>query len=285
MTTTDHPYRGARAALATMHGKDAAIGPPLVERLGLVIFVPEKMDTDRLGTFSGDVERPGSLVETGIAKARMGLVATGTSLGLASEGSYGPHPQMPFLPAGFEVLVLIDTQRNLTLVERLMEPACVFAHETVTPETDLSDFLNRCHFPDHGLIVRAETLPGPVVKGIQDPAVLSDAIAAVCRASSQGTALVQTDMRAHMNPTRMKTLRRLAHRLADRLACLCPRCGAPGFGLMDVERGLPCGLCGAPTRVVRLEIHRCSACDATQRCVPADTPAKADPAQCNLCNP
>ena len=32
----------------------------------------------------------------------------GLALGLASEGSYGPHPVVPFVPSGLELLVLVD---------------------------------------------------------------------------------------------------------------------------------------------------------------------------------
>ena len=44
-------------------------------------------DTDVLGTFTGDVPRPGSPFETAVAKARIGMGLTGCSLGLASEGT------------------------------------------------------------------------------------------------------------------------------------------------------------------------------------------------------
>lgn len=42
-------------------------------------------------------------------------------------------------------------------------------------------------------------------------------------------------------------------------------CGAPGFGVETVLRGLPCADCGAPTRIVRGELHRCRRCGASKR--------------------
>jgi len=43
-----------------MHGKAAAIVPPLV-RHGISLMVPEGLDTDRFGTFTADVLRKGTM--------------------------------------------------------------------------------------------------------------------------------------------------------------------------------------------------------------------------------
>ncbi|MBM3504468.1 MAG: hypothetical protein FJX65_11400 [Alphaproteobacteria bacterium] len=63
-------YRQRRAVLATMHGKERVFARPLRVALGLELVVPEGLDTDRLGTFSGEVERVGSPWEVAIRKAR-----------------------------------------------------------------------------------------------------------------------------------------------------------------------------------------------------------------------
>lgn len=54
---TDWPYAGQGAVLATMHGEKAAFGPALARELGLRLIVPEGIDTDALGTFTGEVVR------------------------------------------------------------------------------------------------------------------------------------------------------------------------------------------------------------------------------------
>jgi hypothetical protein len=77
-------YRDRRAVLATMHGKERAIGRPLRAGLGLEIVVPAALDTDRLGTFSGEVERVGSPWDVAIRKARFGMAATGLPFGIAN---------------------------------------------------------------------------------------------------------------------------------------------------------------------------------------------------------
>ena len=54
---------GRAIALASRHGKERAIAPVLKERLDLSIIVPEHLDTDALGTFTGEVDRPGDMTE------------------------------------------------------------------------------------------------------------------------------------------------------------------------------------------------------------------------------
>ncbi|MGF1525433.1 MAG: DUF6671 family protein [Candidatus Competibacterales bacterium] len=292
MSQPFHPYCGRRAVLATMHRKQEAIAPPLASQLGLVIEVPDALDTDRLGTFTGEVERPGPMLETAIAKARAGMAASGLPLGLASEGSYGPHPSMPFIPAGIELLVWVDDERPMVLTEHVIDEQTNYHHVIARPGTDIGDFLTQVRFPSHGLIACPHTADhsgrstfGPIVKGLQTEAELYEAIARCSRASPEGAAMVQTDMRAHRNPTRMATLGRLAERLAQRLARLCQACGAPGFGLVGVEKGLPCGWCGYPSNQVQFEIWGCGVCDHREQRIPPGRPETADPGYCDLCNP
>ena len=153
----------------------------------------------------------------------------------------------------------------------------------------LGDFLARAQFPSHRLIV-SPNQPGAVgqgefVKGIGDLAALGAAMQHCAALSQDGLALVQTDMRAHMNPTRMQMLRLLAERLAERLLNACPGCAAPGYGLIDVRRGLPCQCCGAETELVAREVHGCSACGLREDMMRADALALAEPGDCPSCNP
>lgn len=52
----------------------------------------------------------------------------------------------------------------------------------------------------------------------------------------------------------MSVIAELAKRLAHRVARLCAQCGAPGWGIVGVERGLPCEACGAATELAQAEI-------------------------------
>ncbi|RMC29973.1 DUF6671 family protein [Paracoccus alkanivorans] len=282
------PYRGRCAVLATMHGKEATIAPPFAERLGLSVEIPPGLDTDSLGTFSGEIARTGTIEEAAIAKARLGMAVTGVTLAIASEGSYGPHPQIPFIAAGFELMVLVDDDRGIVIREHLIDESPTYEHANAESVRELDGFLSRIGFPDHAVIVRPNGPDGsapPIHKGIRSSADLQTAIEDCATRSDDGRAFVQTDMRAHMNRTRMATLGRLAERLAARISCLCPTCRTPGYGLTGVDKGLPCSWCGGPSILVRHQILGCVSCNHVERRARPDGLTHADPGQCPTCNP
>ncbi len=286
--TPNHHYTGRTAALATMHGKQAAISPVLEARLGLSIVVPDSLNTDTLGTFTGEVERPGNMLETAIAKARLGMQAAGTDIGIASEGSYGPHPIMPFVPLGRELIVLVDDARGITIKEVLLCETTNFHHVLAGSINGIDDFLERVRFPAHGLIVRPNRPTAAatrIVKGIQCRDSLAETILDSAESSSDGRARIEADMRAHQNPTRMAAIADASSLLAERVNSLCPSCETPGFGREGSEAGLPCSWCGAPTERVLREIFGCVACDYTEKKARGDGLTEADPGQCQYCNP
>jgi hypothetical protein len=271
-----------------MHGKDEVIAPVLRDRIGLAVVTAPGVDTDVLGTFSGDIPRAGTMREAAIAKARLGMAATGLSIGIASEGSYGPHPHIPFLPGGIELLVLIDDKRGIVVTEHLVEDAPVYGHAFARTIQELDPFLEGIGFPEHGVIVKSAVdgaADGMIRKDMRGKDELETAVIECAAFSKDGRALVQTDMRAHMNPTRMGSIRRLAAALAERLDAFCPACGLPGYGQVDVETGLPCKDCGAPSLMVRHRVFGCVACEHQDRRPRADGRTHADPGHCPLCNP
>jgi len=81
-----------------------------------------------------------------------------------------------------------------------------------------------------------------IVKGIQTFDKLKEAFIKYCRASTDGLVSVETDMRAHMNPTRMGVIKELANRFALRLATHCPLCFNLGWGLVGNQKGLEAGI-------------------------------------------
>ncbi len=286
--STPNPYHGCDAVLATMHGKEAAIAPLLRERIGLAVVVPEEIDTDAFGTFTGEIPRHGTIKEAAIAKARLGMATTGLSLGIASEGSYGPHPFIPFIPAGVELLVVVDDERGIVVSEHFLYEETNFSHIVTNDPEGIDDFLHKAGFPEHGMVVgpsspaAGQSTP---LKGIQTRADLGEAIRSGAAASADAKALVQTDMRAHQNPTRMAAIGRLTERLAQRLMAFCPACGMPGFGLVEVVKGLPCEACSGPSTLVLHEVFSCTACDHQEQRPRADGLQFAEQVWCSLCNP
>ena len=111
-----HPYFHKRIALTTKHDKLRLIKPAFDEYVGCELF-EVNLDTDKLGTFSGEIERVAPPRETAIQKARIGMKKKGLSLGTASEGSVGPDPIVPFIHSNTEHLVLVDDEIGIVISE------------------------------------------------------------------------------------------------------------------------------------------------------------------------
>jgi hypothetical protein len=282
----DHPsYAGQQVCLATMHGKERATGRPFRLGLGVELVLPPDLDTDSLGTFTGESARPADAATTCRIKAEAGMANTGLPLGLASEGSFGPHPAVPLLAVGHEWMTFVDGAQGLVVTEQLLCWRTNFSHCLLAPGEDPAAWLQRVGFPVHAVIVRPNGPAGAATKGIQSPEQLTAALQWAAAHSNDGRVLLETDMRAHLNPTRMASIRRLAFRLVRRIRSRCPECSAPGWGWVEGITGLPCGWCGEPTPLIRLELHGCGAC-GHRRCTPRrDGKVTADPGQCPHCNP
>ncbi|MBS3896542.1 DUF6671 family protein [Silanimonas sp.] len=279
------PYPDPRVAIATLHGKAEALRPALA-RVGLVP-VTVAVDTDAFGTFSGEIERRADPRETAIAKARLGMTTSGLPLGLATEGSFGPDPLLGFLPAHHELLAFVDDTHGQVLVLEQTGRDSNWQSKTLRHADEAWPLLQASGFPEHAVLVRPNLFqPGmPVAKGLRDPAAVAAAIAHAAALSADGLARLDTDMRAHMNPTRMRRIAALGEALAQRLATPCPACGTPGFGLTGTEPGLPCELCGEATDLVRDEIHGCGVCGVRETRPRADGRTAADAGHCPECNP
>lgn len=283
------PYAGRRVCLTTLHGKERVLARPFFHGLGAqLVVVP--CDTDQLGTFSGEVERRDDARTTCERKARLGLEASGLSLGLASEASFGPHPAVPLLSVGQELLLFVDLERSLTVVEQRLDLRTTLARRSLEPadlgSESVQAWLAQVRFPSHALIARpADGHPGPCLKAIRTLADLEQALDRCAAASPGGRVWLETDMRAHCNPTRMASIRRLGFQLVRRLRRLCPACGAPGWGLQATLPGLPCGSCGTATGLTAQERWGCVACPHTVLQPRRDGLTWADPSQCPWCNP
>ncbi len=279
-------------ALATCHGKERVLSRPFRSALNLTVVVASGFDTDRFGTFSGERPRPGDGRETCRRKAEAGMDHTGLDLGLASEGSFGPHPAFPWLAAGSEWLTFIDRRAGLLIEEHLSDPRTNFDQRLVGPADDIEDWLMRVGFPSHALIARPHGADrcgiagsSPLLKGIRDHGELERALGRCAKASPEGLVRLETDMRAHCNPTRLRVIRTLAFRLVRRIASPCPACGAPGWGLCEGLAGLPCDWCGAPTPRIRAEVWGCVVCAHRRVKSRLDGRRSADPGDCSRCNP
>lgn len=283
MTVPEHPLCGRPLAIATMHGKEAVLVPPLVRVLGVAPVVPTGFDTDAFGTFTGDIARVGTALDTARRKARAAMARCGLTTAVASEGSFGPHPGVPLLPMAAELVLLLDDELGIEVIAEDVGIETNFAGQDVTDVAAARVFAARVHFPSHQLVLLVDGVPGATVRGIGDADRLGAEVERLLRA--HGRVRVQSDMRADRNPTRMRAIARAAERLAVRAGTLCTHCGWPGYGLVGTERGLPCADCGEPSSLVRVERLGCARCGTHTERPRSDGRTHCDPGECEWCNP
>ena len=271
-------------ALLTQHGKEDLIAPVFQRALGWRVERVDGFDTDLLGTFTRDRERPGSQIDAARIKARKGMELSGCRRGLASEGAFMEDPVGGFFPWNVELLVYIDDERGLE-VTGMAQGAAANVHKWVNSWDELLQAANEARFPSHHLVLRPDDENHPhVIKGVSDEGGLRAAYEAALAQSTRGVVFVESDLRAFANPTRQGLIVAAAENLVAKLASRCPVCQCPGYAPVSPLRGLPCRQCGTPTRGLLGERWRCVGCgheaDVLQTHV-----RWADPAQCDRCNP
>ncbi|MEN8835901.1 MAG: DUF6671 family protein [Polaribacter sp.] len=277
-------FAGRKLVIATKHKKEAVIAPIIEQSLGVKCFVPKNFDTDLLGTFSGEVERKQNPLETAKQKCLQAMKYSNCDLGIASEGSFGPHPSLFFTNADDEFLIFIDKKNNLEIVVREVNLETNFNAITVSNENEMLDFAKKVGFPSHALILRkSEKETTHLVKGIKDEKKLKNEFQKLLE--KFGSVYVETDMRAMNNPTRMKVIQKASEKLKDKIASCCPKCNTPGFGITEAKKGLPCSLCGTPTNTTLSFIYKCIKCSFQKEDLYPNNKETEDPMYCNYCNP
>ena len=277
-------YSGRQVALLTQHGKERVLAPVLAAVLGCRVERVAGYDTDLLGTFTRDIPRAGTQIEAARKKARIGMELSGLPLGLASEGSFGPDPMIGMLPWNVEFLIWIDDVHGLEVIG-MAQGKANFAHLLARDWAAAEVFARQWEFPEHHLVVRPEREDDSRIhKGISSWAELEAIFTWALEQSPSGLVFLETDVRAHANPTRLENIRLAAEDLGRKLCSFCPECGAPGFWIVERVPGLPCEDCGAPTRESQADVLGCVKCPhrVTRERTDRNT---ADPGRCDYCNP
>ncbi len=277
-------FLGRKAVLATKHKKEEVMAPILEKELGLQCVTLQELDTDTLGTFSGEVERKDDPVTTLRNKCLMAIEASGLSLAIANEGSFGAHPSIFFAHADDEIVMLLDKDNGLEIIERELSLETNFDGTEIKSVDELIAFATKVGFPSHGIILKKAK---NIFKGIIKESRSLDELLKNYHSikNHNGSAYAETDMRAMCNPTRMKVIELATIKLVQKAKSPCPSCGTPGFGIVHAEKGLPCELCGLPTRSTLRHIYGCQKCNyQTQLEYPHEKRVE-DPQHCDFCNP
>ena len=277
-------FRGKVLHMVSRHQKQQYIEPALAGRLGFICNTVSEVDTDLLGTFSGEIARTLSPLESAREKCKRAREFVRDGYLLASEGSFGPHPTLGWVTAGEEWLLFYDIGESAEVIVRDITLDTCFWREAIESEQQCVDFLQKVGFPNQRVIVKSsQEQPEIIVKNGSTSEEIVQNMRYLLK--EKGTCYIETDMRAMFNPTRQQHLAKLAHILADKLNSTCPFCGWYGFSVTSVERGLPCSWCGTPTNSVLNEIYTCKRCDWQQNIKYSQGIQHEDPQYCNQCNP
>lgn len=277
-------FSGRKLFIATKHKKEEVISPVLTESLHVECIFDQTIETDSLGTFTGEIERIDDVLETARKKCRMGMMIGNCDMAVASEGSFGPHPTLGFVNADDEILMFMDAKNQLEIVVRELSLNTNFNGRDIKTEAELKAFSDQAGFPDHGLILRkAQGDNSDIIKGITHPKQLKDAFDSFIK--RYGSAYLETDMRAMYNPTRMEVIKLAARKLADKITSLCPQCSYPGFGVIRAKAGLPCSNCGFPGRSILYHEYQCVKCNYTEEKKYPHGKKTEEPTFCDICNP
>ncbi len=277
-------FQNRKLLIATKHQKEKVIAPILERELGVICFVDETYDTDMLGTFTGEIERELDPISSAREKCLRAMKINNCDLGIASEGSFGPHPSLYFVHADDEFLIFIDTSHNIEVIVRELSTSTNFNGKLIQTQKELLEFAKQIGFPLHGLILRkSKDQNVDIHKGITNKEALKKSFEKLY--SKYESVYAETDMRAMFNPKRMKVIEKATLKLVQKIKSTCPQCLMPGFGITDVKKGLDCSLCGSPTNSTLSYLYVCQHCKFTKEEMYPSKKTREDPKYCDYCNP
>ena len=268
--------------IATQHQKELVIKPILEKELFLQCYTPDQLNTDQFGTFSGEIERRLSPLNAARAKCDLAHQLTGCDLVVANEGSFGPHPNLFFIPANEELMLLRDYKNNLSIWTSVLSTETNFNSLEISNANQLGDFAKSIGYPSHGFILLSSDRT-QVRKEFKTLEEANHALTTLTKGA--GRCIAETDMRAMNNPTRMNVIEELTHKLVKKINTVCPSCKAPGFDVIRVNTGLPCMACKSATSSTLSLVKGCLSCTYEEEVHYPNNKQEEDPMYCNYCNP
>jgi hypothetical protein len=273
-------FKGRKLVIATKHGKEKVIAPQLEEALGVETMVSEGLDTDLLGTFTGEVERTLDPLSAARTKCQLAMDMHRLDLAVATEGSFVPHPNFPWASMHHEIIFLVDAAHDVEFWVDLSTLHTPFKRKTIATILELDEFCAKVGFPGQRVILSSKS---GIRKGLASREDLLDAAEELGLRSYP--IVVETDMRAMCSPTRMTWIGKVTEQLVNHLRNHCPECYFPGLQLNEIERGLPCSGCGLPTQTPISYGYNCRKCTYTTRFRYPEHKTMEDPGLCQICNP
>jgi hypothetical protein len=266
--------------IVTKHNKEKVIAPILKERLGLKCIAVDSIDTDILGTFTGEIERTDSPLTAVKKKCLLGDSIQYVDFIIANEGSFGPHPFIPFLRADEEYMCLYDKHEKEFIVEKKIFLETNFSSEVVTSIDQIDSILEKFKFPSHGIIIKSNN---QLLKDLDSNIIIKKYASDFLK--TNGHCEIDTDMRAMKNPTRMDCIAQLTKKLVDSILSTCEQCNWHGFKVKEAVEGLQCSLCNRPTKSILYHLLFCNKCLFEKKIMYPNNKFNEDPTYCDWCNP
>lgn len=263
--------------LSSQHDKELTLGP-IFAAYGHEIRLNKGFDTDAFGTFCGNIPRTEGPKITVREKCLAGMAHAKSRSGMASEGSFGPHPLYPFLNFNEEWLLFIDLEKELEIYGYSSTLDVCHAQLHYRDAAQLTQFLSNCSFGKQGLVLKNSQTNKIIEKGIQSEDKLNELM------TDNPEWQIETDLRAHMNPTRQKNIAAAGRDLLKRMYSFCPKCSAPDFVVKEFKGHLPCAQCLKETETYEFELSICTKCMHQSQERRKDK-TKEDPQFCQNCNP
>lgn len=271
-------FAGKKIGIVTKHGKEKVIAPFFHQIGAFTIHI--EADTDQFGTFSGEKERVGTPLDALRSKTKLAFLQDETiDFAVASEGSFGPHPSMYFIPGDEEWVGLTDKEGMLKVFGYYLTEATNFSSVTIQKREQLNSFLKKVRFPEHGIILKAgEKIYKDIIALPNLEALVENELLI------HEEVILETDMRAHRNPLRQEAIKAATSKLVENLIKTCPVCHWPGFIVTDVVRGLPCNGCGNASGAIIKNLSVCAKCQHREEELYPNGKS-IDPMYCDYCNP
>ena len=161
------PWAGQTIYLPTLHGKGPTLTSVLAPTLGIAQVQEVPVDTDKLGTFCGAVDRPNGplfALATKIAAAKE-MVPEGR-LFMASEGSFRPHPTVPLQMVNLEWLKFADLDTGFECTVQSMTTTMENHERRVSHVDELHAAMAPYRLPEHAVMVGLPGAPGVFFKAL-----------------------------------------------------------------------------------------------------------------------
>ncbi len=279
-------FKNRKIVIATMHKKEDVIKPLLEKSLGLKCIILKNFNTDKFWTFTRDISRTGDMLEAARSKINAAMEISWCDLWIASEWSFGVHPSIPFIQSNLELILFIDKKNKLEIRWHYQSSKTNIDGKYVKTFEEALSFAKECWFPEHGIIVRRKKeWKTFLYKNVNTEFDFKKIVKNLLKIPFTSKVYIETDMRAHKNPTRMEIIKNSTINLIKNIKSICPKCDSPGFVITDIEKWLPCKLCGSKTDMPTFEIYTCNKCEYRKKDKITKYGDFVDPWECNYCNP